>query len=226
MNDVLHHATTTLSDTKAFVASAATQYLPNLLKSTQSANDARSDKVTKVLKLWTEKAYFNDDELSQIMEKPIATTTEKPVESKPLVQPSMLGRAGDTHWLLPVSCMLEVMVPPSTPPYDPAYKRNSQIHTNQSRRRALKPSNSPKNQIPTSSNSSKPSNLPSTTIPSQKKKATKSRSMQKDGTSTSGKTSNPVNRDSVKRGFDKGPSTRLDGCPRSRRAREIGIQTR
>jgi CID domain len=116
MNDVLHHATTTLSDTKAFVASAATQYLPNLLKSTQSADDARLDKVTKVLKLWTEKAYFNDDELSQIMEKPITTTAEKPVESKPLVQPSMLGRAGDPHWLLPVSCMLEVMVPPLHPP--------------------------------------------------------------------------------------------------------------
>jgi hypothetical protein len=63
-----------------------------------------------VLKLWREKAYFNDDELSQIMEKPVTTTTEKPVESKPLVPPSMLGRAGDPHWILPVACMLEVMV--------------------------------------------------------------------------------------------------------------------
>lgn len=223
MNDVLHHATTTLSNTTAFVPSAATQYLPSLLKSTRSAEDARSDRVTKVLKLWTEKAYFNDDELSQIMEKPITTTTEKPVESKPLVQPSMLGRAGDPHWLLPVSCMLEVMVPP--PPYDPPYKRNSQIPTNPSHPRASNPSNSPKNQTPTSSNSSRPLSPPSTPTPSKKKTATKTRSTQKDGTSTFGRTFNPVNSDSAKRGSDKGPSRRLDGCPGSR-ARGIGIQTR
>jgi CID domain len=115
MNDVLHHATRTLHDTKAFVPSASTQYLSNLLKSTQSAEGARADKVTKVLKLWTDKAYFSDDELAQIAEKPLAATTEKPVESKPLVKPSMLGRAGDPHWLLPVSCMLEAMVPPPPP---------------------------------------------------------------------------------------------------------------
>ena len=129
MNDVLHHATRTLHGTKAFVPSATTQYLPNLLKSTQAAEDARADKVMKVLKLWTEKAYFNDDELSQVMEKPITTTTGKSAKSKPLVKPSMLGRPGDPPWLLPVSCMLEVMVP-RHPPYDPAYKRNSQIPTN------------------------------------------------------------------------------------------------
>lgn len=110
MNDVLYHATRTLQDTKAFVPSATTQYLPCLIKSTQSAQDARTDKVNKVLKLWTEKGYFNEEELSRIIEKPVTTASEKPVESKPLVKPSMLGRSGDPHWLLPVSCMLEVMV--------------------------------------------------------------------------------------------------------------------
>jgi len=110
MNDVLFHATRTLQDTKAFVPSATTQYLPGLIKSTQSADDARTDKLNKVFKLWMEKAYFSEEELSQITQNPITAAPETPAESKPLEKPALLGRTGDPHWLLPVSCMLEVMV--------------------------------------------------------------------------------------------------------------------
>jgi len=106
----LFHATRTLQGTKAFVPSATTRYLPGLIKSTQSAEDARTDKLNKVFKLWMEKAYFSDEELSQIIQNPITEATERSAESKPLEKPVILGRTGDPHWLLPVSCMLEVMV--------------------------------------------------------------------------------------------------------------------
>ena len=69
----------------------------------------------KVLKLWSDKHYFSDDEFAQINDKPVKESSrmENEPERKPLVKPSMLGTNGDPHWLLPVSCMLEVMVQPN-----------------------------------------------------------------------------------------------------------------
>jgi CID domain len=114
INDVLYHATNTFRDSKSFVASAMVQYLPALVNSVRSAPSARTETLDKVLKLWSEKQYFSTDELARITGEPVKEITteieEKQPERKPLVKPKMLGVNGDPHWLLPVSCMLEVMV--------------------------------------------------------------------------------------------------------------------
>src|SRR5437762_13744850 len=112
LNDVFFHATNTFRDTNAFVPSATIQYLSALVKSAQSAPNARSETLDKVLKLWSDKRYFSDDEFAQIGDKPVkgSTSMGNEPERKPLVKPSILGMKDDPHWLLPVSCMLEVMV--------------------------------------------------------------------------------------------------------------------
>lgn len=118
INDVLFHSANTFRETKEYVASAALQYLPALVKTIRSAPDAQAGPLRKVIKLWSEKNYFSAEEFKQITEEPL--TEDKPreeedkVERKPLMKPSMLGNLGDPHWLLPVSCMLEVVVPLQT----------------------------------------------------------------------------------------------------------------
>jgi hypothetical protein len=118
MNDVLFHATNTFREQKGYVVSAALQYLPALVKSIRSAPEASAEPLDKVIKLWSEQKYFSTEEFVQITEVPlkeeksVQQQEEKKVERKRLlVKPSMLGNMGDPHWLLPVSCMLEVMVP-------------------------------------------------------------------------------------------------------------------
>jgi hypothetical protein len=117
LNDILYHATNTFRDTKAFVASATVQFIPILLKTIYSAPQPRIDLVDKVLKLWSEKRYFTDDEFTRIRGEEGKPTSTEEVESQPkrntLVKPTMLGTDGDPHWLLPVSCMLEAIVSPA-----------------------------------------------------------------------------------------------------------------
>lgn len=111
INDVLFHATNAYGDTKTIVPSATIQYLPALLKSVQSAPNPRPETINKLFKLWSEKRYFSDEEFARILNKPQeSVTVEKEAERKPLVKPTTLGTNGDPHWLLPVSCVLEVMV--------------------------------------------------------------------------------------------------------------------
>lgn len=114
MNDVLFHATNTYSDTKDFVASASLPYLPVLVTSLRSAPSARTETIDALLKLWSEKKYFSNKDFAQIVGERAKETKEefqrREDERKPLVKPSMLGTSGDPHWLLPVSCMLEVIV--------------------------------------------------------------------------------------------------------------------
>jgi hypothetical protein len=114
LNDVLFHATNTFRDTKAFVASATVQFIPPLLKAIYSAPHPRIDLMDKVMKLWSEKRYFTDDEFTRIRGdkvKPIPTEeAETQPERNALVKPTILGTDGDPHWLLPVSCMLEAIV--------------------------------------------------------------------------------------------------------------------
>jgi hypothetical protein len=117
LNDILYHATNTFRDTKAFVASATVQFIPALLKTIYSAPQPRIDLVDKILKLWSEKRYFTDDEYTRIRGEKVKQTSTEEAESQPkrntLVKPTMLGTDGDPHWLLPVSCMLEAIVPPA-----------------------------------------------------------------------------------------------------------------
>jgi len=114
INDVLFHATNTYSDTKAFVASASLPYLPALVTSLRSAPNARSETIDTLLKLWSEKKYFNNEDFAQIVGERAKETKEefqkREDERRPLVKPSVLGTSGDSHWLLPVSCMLDVVV--------------------------------------------------------------------------------------------------------------------
>ena len=114
INDVLFHATNTYSDTKAFVASASLPYLPALVTSLRSAPNARSETIDTLLKLWSEKKYFNNEDFAQIVGERAKETKEefqkREDERTPLVKPSVLGTSGDPHWLLPVSCMLDVVV--------------------------------------------------------------------------------------------------------------------
>jgi hypothetical protein len=67
-----------------------------------------------LLKLWSEKKYFSKEDLAQILGEPAKETQEefqkREDERKPIFMPSMLGTSRDPHWLLPVSCMLEVIV--------------------------------------------------------------------------------------------------------------------
>lgn len=112
LNDVLFHSINTFKDAKAFVVSATMQYLPALVKSVQSAPNATAETTDKLLKLWSDRHFFTDDEFSQIRDnlvKRIAPTENEP-ERAPLVKPPTLGTNGDPYWLLPVSCMLQVMV--------------------------------------------------------------------------------------------------------------------
>src|SRR5208282_2150069 len=99
LNDVLFHATNTFSDTRAFVPSATIQYLSALVKSAQSAPNARDKTIDKVLKLWADKHYFSDDEFAQINDKPVKESSRMENESErtPLVKPSALGTNGDPH---------------------------------------------------------------------------------------------------------------------------------
>jgi hypothetical protein len=114
MNDVLYHATNTYSDTKSFVASASLPYLPALVKSVRAAANAQTEPIDTLLKLWSEKKYFNNEDFGQIVGERAKETKEefqiRENERQPLVKPSILGTTGDPHWLLPVSCMLEVIV--------------------------------------------------------------------------------------------------------------------
>jgi len=114
LNDVLHHSTNTFRDTKAFIASATVPYLPALVNSVKSAPNYRAEPIDKVLKLWFEKRYFSDEEFAQVtgeqVKRVVTEVQVKEPERKPLVKPARLGTTGDPHWLLPVSCMVEVMV--------------------------------------------------------------------------------------------------------------------
>jgi len=152
MNDVLFHATNTFRETKAYVSSAALQYLPALVKTIRSAPEAQSDPLDKVIALWSEKKYFTPEEFGQITEEPLreekSVEQEDKVTRKPLVKPAMLGNMGDPHWLLPVSCMLEVVV--LSPPLSKFDVRNTRIITNRYSPRVSKRSNYPKHWIPIS----------------------------------------------------------------------------
>src|SRR5947207_10146391 len=75
LNDVLFHATNTFRDTNAFVPSATIQYLSALVKSAQSAPNARSETLDTVLTLWSDKHYFSDDEFAHIGDKPVKEST-------------------------------------------------------------------------------------------------------------------------------------------------------
>jgi hypothetical protein len=115
VNDVLFHAANTFREEGAYVAPATLQYLHVMIKVARSAPDARVDPLHKVLKLWKDKSYFSDDEIAQIMgeevrEERTESRENDRIERKPIVKPATLGVNGDPHWLLPVSCMLEVMV--------------------------------------------------------------------------------------------------------------------
>src|SRR5271154_4750772 len=114
MNDVLYHTTNTYSNTKSFVASASLPYLPALVKSVRAAANAQTEPTDILLKLWSEKKYFNNEDFGQIVgERAKETKAEfqkREDERKPLVKPSILGTSGDPHWLIPTSCMLEVIV--------------------------------------------------------------------------------------------------------------------
>lgn len=130
LNDVLYHATNTFHDMKAFVASATVQHLPALVRSVKSAPNYRVGPLDKVLGLWSEKRYFSDEEFVLIAGEQVKQTIVQPEmkepERIPLVKPEMLGTDGDPHWLLPVSCMVEVMV---SRPSLRANNRNIQIIT-------------------------------------------------------------------------------------------------
>jgi len=113
LNDVLYHATNTYKDTKSYFPSAILQYLPALIKSIQAAPNAHFESLDKVSRIWSDKNYFTEDEYSQIFgERPNQSkeSTHAQKESEPLVLPNTLGNEGDPHYLLPVSCMVEVMV--------------------------------------------------------------------------------------------------------------------
>ena len=113
LNDVLYHATNTFRQSKSFIPSATVQYLTPLLNSVKSASSARSEPIDKLLRLWSEEKYFTDEEYAQVTGLPPKTgvsTGKVEVEQKQLVKPAMLGVPGDPHWLLPVSCMLDVVV--------------------------------------------------------------------------------------------------------------------
>lgn len=114
LNDVLFHAKTTFRGSKEFVGPATVQFIPVLLKWIHSAPNARIDVVEKVMKLWSDKNYFTDEEFAQIRGEEFIRASTEEVETveerNVLVKPTMLGTSGDPHWLLPVSCMLEVMV--------------------------------------------------------------------------------------------------------------------
>ena len=146
MNDVLFHATNTFHATKAYVSSAALQYLPALVKTIRSAPEAQSEPLDKVIELWSEKKYFTPEEFGQITEEPLreekSVEQEDKVARKPLVKPAMLGNMGDPHWLLPVSCMLEVVV--LSPPLSKFDVRNTRIITSRYSPRMSKRSNYPK----------------------------------------------------------------------------------
>jgi len=89
------------------------QYLPALVKSIQAAPNARFESLDRVSNIWYDKNYFTEDEYSQIFgERPKQSTqaAKTQSESKPLGLPSTLGNEGVPHYLLPVSCMVEVMV--------------------------------------------------------------------------------------------------------------------
>jgi hypothetical protein len=112
LNDVLFHAKNTFRGTKEFVAPATVQFIPTLLKRIHSATNAHLDAVEKVMRLWSDKGYFTAEEFAQIGGEEIQPPTEESgtVERDVRIKPTMLGTSGDPHWLLPVSCMLEVVV--------------------------------------------------------------------------------------------------------------------
>jgi len=129
INDVLYHATNTYSEAKSFVASASLAYLPTLLKSTRAAPNAQTEPMETLLKLWSENKYFSNEDFAQIVGERAKETKEefqkREDERKPLVKPSMLGTNGDPHWLLPTSCMLQVVVR-----LNPLYETNDKDYTN------------------------------------------------------------------------------------------------
>jgi CID domain len=120
MNDVLYHAANTFRETKAFIASAAVQYLTVLVRSVKAAPNAYNEPLDKIIKLWSEHSYFSPEELATVAGEHLKSTSidarQKETERPPLQKPRMLGTTGDPHWLLPVSCMLQVIV--SQPPSD------------------------------------------------------------------------------------------------------------
>lgn len=118
VNDVLFHVTNTFREEKSYVAPATLQYLPVMVKAVRSAPDAHVDPLNKVLRLWKDNRYFSDDEIARMMygeakEQRVETRENDQAGRKPIVKPETLGTNGDAHWLLPVSCMLEVMVLPA-----------------------------------------------------------------------------------------------------------------
>lgn len=164
MNDVLFHSTNTFSETKDYVPSAALQYLPALVKTIRSAQDAQNEPLRKVIKLWSEKNYFTPEEFKQITEEPfteeISMAEENKLERTPLIKPSMLGNLGDPHWLLPVSCMLEVVVLLPTPiMFALIDRRKPRIIINRFFPRMLKRSSYPPPRTPKSLHGSKVSRI-------------------------------------------------------------------
>jgi CID domain len=147
LNDVLFHSVNTFQQTKSFVAPSIVAFLPAIIKSVQSAADARVDSLDKLFQLWAENKYFSEEEYIQVTgqpakEIPVETTPKEP-ERKKLVKPTSLGTHGDPHWLLPVSCMLETMVRYLNSPNF----RTIQTTMNLYPRRTSKQSPSPQQQI-------------------------------------------------------------------------------
>jgi hypothetical protein len=116
LNDVLFHSVNTFQETRSFVASSTIAFLPAIVKSAQSATDARVDSVDKLFQLWAANKYFSEEEYIKVTGQHVkdtpteATPKEQEPERRELVKPKSLGKRGDPHWLLPVSCMLETMV--------------------------------------------------------------------------------------------------------------------
>jgi hypothetical protein len=114
LNDVLFHSTNTMRETKSFMPSSMVQFLPAIVLSVQTAPDAAGDPLDKLFKLWAEKRYFSHDEYLQVTgrsaKEMTAPSGQVELIQKDLVKPASLGTKGDSHWLLPVSCMLEAVV--------------------------------------------------------------------------------------------------------------------
>ena len=106
LNDVLFHATNTFRDTNAFVPSATIQYLSALVKSAQSAPNARSETLDTVLTLWSDKHYFSDDEFAQIGDKPVKESTinyQSVYDKKEQMERLLMSHGLDPKYYLHVS---------------------------------------------------------------------------------------------------------------------------
>jgi hypothetical protein len=111
LNDVYFHASNTYGETKRFIPSASSQFLTSLFSSVKSAPNAQPKQMDRLLRLWAEKQYFSSEVFATIagVNMPVASVPE---ERPQIHKPAILGCVGDPYYLLPVSCMIEVIVLP------------------------------------------------------------------------------------------------------------------